>query len=132
MLPNGNLLILSGSGWVDETDSSGKKFRSFLGLNNPFDADRLANGNTIVADSSNNRLVEFGPDGKIVWKKDDLPFPNNVFRLNDGRTLYTTYTSGVVAMLNVDGEEIWQKQLPNSTLFSVYCDDHEILSLIHI
>jgi len=33
----------------------------------PRDADRLPNGNTLITDSLNQRVVEVGPDGEPVW-----------------------------------------------------------------
>ncbi|SEO83654.1 Arylsulfotransferase (ASST) [Halogranum amylolyticum] len=36
----------------------------------PRDADRLPNGNTLVADSGGGRLVEVTPDGDVVWEHD--------------------------------------------------------------
>ncbi|QFU83064.1 aryl-sulfate sulfotransferase [Natronorubrum aibiense] len=38
----------------------------------PRDADRLPNGNTLITDSQNNRVLEVDPDGEIVWQYDDL------------------------------------------------------------
>ncbi len=34
----------------------------------PRDADRLPNGNTLIADSRNFRVLEVGPDGEVVWR----------------------------------------------------------------
>lgn len=38
------------------------------GLNWPRDADRLPNGNTLVTDSLNHRVIEVTPEGEIVWE----------------------------------------------------------------
>jgi hypothetical protein len=38
------------------------------GLNWPRDADRLPNGNTLIVDSMNHRVVEVTPDGEVVWE----------------------------------------------------------------
>jgi hypothetical protein len=38
------------------------------GLAWPRDADRLPNGNTLVVDSMNHRVIEVTPDGEIVWE----------------------------------------------------------------
>jgi hypothetical protein len=38
------------------------------GLNWPRDADRLPNGNTLVVDSMNHRVIEVTPAGEIVWE----------------------------------------------------------------
>ena len=34
----------------------------------PRDADRLPNGNTLITDSANHRVVEVTPQGKVVWE----------------------------------------------------------------
>ncbi|WP_276258762.1 aryl-sulfate sulfotransferase [Haloglomus litoreum] len=34
----------------------------------PRDADRLANGNTLVGDSRHNRVLEVTPEGEVVWE----------------------------------------------------------------
>jgi hypothetical protein len=33
----------------------------------PRDADRLPDGNTLISDSSGNRVLELGPDGDVLW-----------------------------------------------------------------
>jgi hypothetical protein len=38
------------------------------GLNWPRDADRLPNGNTLVVDSMNHRVIEVTPTGEVVWE----------------------------------------------------------------
>lgn len=38
------------------------------GLSWPRDADRLPNGNTLIVDSVNHRVVEVTPQGRIVWE----------------------------------------------------------------
>jgi hypothetical protein len=38
------------------------------GLNWPRDADRLPNGNTLVVDTMNHRVVELTPEGEVVWE----------------------------------------------------------------
>jgi hypothetical protein len=38
------------------------------GLSWPRDADRLPNGNTLIVDSMNHRVIEVTPDGEIVWE----------------------------------------------------------------
>jgi outer membrane protein assembly factor BamB len=47
--------------WEYDGTGSGKK------LAWPRDADRLPNGNTLVTDSRNFRVVEVGPNGSVVW-----------------------------------------------------------------
>ncbi|WP_135533484.1 aryl-sulfate sulfotransferase [Halostella pelagica] len=38
------------------------------GFNWPRDADRLENGNTLVTDTLNHRVVEVSPQGEVVWE----------------------------------------------------------------
>jgi hypothetical protein len=38
------------------------------GLDEPRDADRLPNGNTLVADRRGHRLLEVTPEGQVVWE----------------------------------------------------------------
>ncbi|MFA5687587.1 MAG: hypothetical protein WC959_00305 [Kiritimatiellales bacterium] len=53
--------------------------------------ERLPNGNTLIADTSNNRILEVNPTDEIVWSSDDwtggtgkmsnddgLHYPNNI------------------------------------------------------
>jgi hypothetical protein len=64
----------------------------------PFTAIRLKNGNTLVTLTHGNKVVEFGPDGKVVWKisNDDFsdkPFsdPCGAQRLSNGNTVIASY-----------------------------------------
>jgi len=55
----------------------------------PRDADRLPNGNTLVTDSRNNRVLEVDEDGEVVWKFEDpaaevIPLPYAAVRLPAG------------------------------------------------
>jgi hypothetical protein len=43
------------------------------------DADRLANGNTLITDSMNGRVVEVTPAGGLVWEY-QLPFPFRIYK----------------------------------------------------
>ncbi|MDG5776161.1 aryl-sulfate sulfotransferase [Haloarculaceae archaeon H-GB2-1] len=54
------------------------------GLEWPRDADRLPNGNTLVADSHGNRVVEVTPGREVVWQYSGLNNPYDVERLKLG------------------------------------------------
>ncbi|EMA39396.1 hypothetical protein C448_15104 [Halococcus morrhuae DSM 1307] len=47
----------------------------------PRDADRLPNGNTLITDSRNNRVVEVTPEGETVWNTDTGIWPYEAERL---------------------------------------------------
>ena len=53
---------------TDGTDGWTRTWTLKGDLNWPRDADRLPNGNTLVTDSSNHRVVEVTPKGKVVWE----------------------------------------------------------------
>ncbi len=42
----------------------------------PYDADRLPNGNTLIADSMHDRVIEVDPAGEIVWRYPPLAAPD--------------------------------------------------------
>ncbi|MFH1435673.1 MAG: aryl-sulfate sulfotransferase [Pseudomonadota bacterium] len=43
------------------------------------DADRLANGNTLITDSINARIIEVAPDGQVLWEL-KLPLPYRIYK----------------------------------------------------
>ena len=67
-IETGNTLVCSmGNGQVMEIDRGGKTVWSKDGLRNPYDAQRLSNGNTLIVDGTG--LTEFDPSGQVVWQK---------------------------------------------------------------
>lgn len=54
------------------------------GLDWPRDADRLPNGNTLIADSGNDRVLEVTPRGSVVWEYDISRAPYDIERLQYG------------------------------------------------
>ncbi|RJT04738.1 arylsulfotransferase family protein [Halococcus sp. IIIV-5B] len=53
-------------------------------FNWPRDADRLPNGNTLITDTRNNRVVEVTPSGEAVWGVDTAVWPYEADRLPTG------------------------------------------------
>ena len=59
-----------------------------LHLSTPIDADTLANGNILIADRGNNRIIEVNQDKEIVWQFErSLSGLRDVDRLDDNRHL---------------------------------------------
>ncbi|WP_123538689.1 aryl-sulfate sulfotransferase [Halosimplex salinum] len=54
------------------------------GLNEPRDADRLPNGNTLIADRRAHRIVEVTPEGDVVWEMYSPFQPYDVERVGTG------------------------------------------------
>jgi len=52
----------------------------------PRDADRLPNGNTLIVDSRNHRVLEVTPDGEVVWEvyTPGLPYDAERVRFGNG------------------------------------------------
>jgi len=55
-----------------------------LALQWPRDADRLANGHTLVTDTRNSRLLEVAPNGTVVWSHRTPGIPYEAERLPEG------------------------------------------------
>jgi hypothetical protein len=85
----------------------------------PFTAIRLGNGNTLIACTHGNLVIEVDKDGKEVWRltNEDLPAPLlkdacGVQRLANGNTVITSYGAGKadeVKMLEVTPQKklVW-------------------------
>lgn len=69
----------NGDGW-DRTWELG----SSDSLTWPRDADRLPNGNTLVVDSSDHRVIEVTPEGKIAWEFYSPWLPYDAERIGTG------------------------------------------------
>lgn len=70
-------------------------------FNWPRDADRLPNGNTLITDTLNRRIVEVNSEGKVVWSTRTSRIPYEADRLPVGETVggpqYSSDTSSIVA-----------------------------------
>ena len=53
------------------------------GLNQPRMATRLANGNTLIADNGNGRVLEVSPDGQTVWENATVGRVSVIEKLTD-------------------------------------------------
>jgi len=78
----------------------------------PVSAYRLKNGNTLISDIGNKRIIEVSPDKKIVWQypakkleKDDFLGANFCLNLPNGNILYTF---DKICEINPNGELVWE------------------------
>jgi len=137
LLPNDNTLILIGGVGVFELDRKGAVVWSYLNENVSHDADRLANGNTIMACGGSEMVSEFpyddpeaievNRDGDIVWewhaKKEyldsryknirsgdahDWTHLNSVQRLKGGNTLLSIRNWNMIIGVNKKGQTVWE------------------------
>ena len=87
-------------------------------LNFPKDADRLDNGNTIIADYRNHRVIEVNATGEIVWQygtagtagsgANQLWYPTDAERLSNNHTLISDHSNHRVIEVNEAKERVWQ------------------------
>jgi hypothetical protein len=69
-----------------------------------FCARRLANGNTLLADTTSNQVLEFDPAGREVWSWRNHSSAS-AERLPDGRTLVGQVNPSRVLLVSPDGKE---------------------------
>jgi outer membrane protein assembly factor BamB len=97
---------------TDSGDLGGRDAKNW-----PFTAIELDNGNLLVGCTMGNKVVEFNPDGKVVWKVDNTKVGGliqdacGVQRLDNGNTVIASYRAGKgrPKMLEVDpdGKVLW-------------------------
>ena len=98
---------------TDGGDLGGRDARNW-----PFTAIELANGNLLVGCTMGNKVVEFNPDGKVVWKVDNAKVGGliqdacGVQRLDNGNTVIASYRAGKgrpkMLEVNPDGKVLWK------------------------
>jgi hypothetical protein len=73
----------------------------------PRDADRLPNGNTLVTDSRNHRVLEVTPKGTVVWEVYTpwLPYDAERVRTGDGSNGPTAVEQGGPSAATVSGDD---------------------------
>ena len=76
-------------------------------LHYPNNAEELEDGNLLVTDRNNDRVLEVTRDGRIVWLYDKLVRPHNGHRLPNGNTLISDSESNVIIEVNSAGEIVW-------------------------
>ena len=99
LLDNGSILITDqGNNRVIEVDvngnidwqygTTGVSGSGFNQLGTPaFEAQRLSNGNTLITDSENHRIIEVDPQKQIVWQYGTTGSPTPIFNPRDAERL---------------------------------------------
>ena len=114
VLKNGNVLINPGS--VQEVTPD-KNVVWEIGapiVKNAEACQRLANGNTMIADNGTHTVIDVTPAKEVVWKYDvpggaDM---RQVRRLDNGNTLICASSNHVVLEVNPQKEIVWKYELP--------------------
>lgn len=95
-------------------------------------ASRLPNGDTLLTDSGNARIVEVNANDKVVWQyftdsnplSVAAPLPTRAVRLRDGDTLISDQFNNRVIRINMDKQIVADYGLPlddgNNIGYSVF------------
>jgi hypothetical protein len=102
------LITEQGGNRVIEVNDTGNIVWEKLGLNNPYDAERLSNGNTLITEYSSGRILEVDSSGNIAWQKSGLYYPCDAERLDNGNTLIVETGPDRVIEIDTDGDIIWE------------------------
>ncbi|MCP4784019.1 MAG: hypothetical protein GY903_34070 [Fuerstiella sp.] len=113
VLPNGNVLFVTGHG-VKEVNRRKEVIFSYQSKSEIYACQRLANGNTFIAECSSGRLIEVDPRGKVVKQVRILPagesgghaFMRNARQLENGNYLVAHYGLGVVREYDSNGKQV--------------------------
>ena len=122
VLSNGNLLVAGWDddvpGFVREFDLEGNIVWQIENLQWPWKAERLANGNTLIADAGTKRVYELDNKGAEVWAVDELgPQTTELFdhlgpvylqRLADGNTLISIRGISKIVEMDKSGKTVWE------------------------
>ncbi|MCD6364772.1 MAG: hypothetical protein J7M14_02735 [Planctomycetes bacterium] len=116
-------------------------------------ASRMQSGATLIADTTNDRVIEVSPNGEIVFSTDELAgntgrlsdgthlnYPNNALELDDGNLLITDRNNDRCLILNHAGEVLWQygrdikhphnaEMLPNGNVIIADSDGNRIIEV---
>jgi len=112
-LANGNTLIVCLQG-VSEVTRAGKIVWQKKGLKHPISAQRLVNGNTLICEHAQKRVIEVNRAGDIVWQKADLRHPCVAKKLANGNVLIGTDVSKRVVEVNRAGRIVWERRCSSS------------------
>ncbi len=109
-LPNGHRLIASYNGqFVAEYDENGKEVWKMTGLPGyASHAHRLDDGNTLIACSNNNKVIEVSPDKKVVWEAQVNGNPQDARRLENGNTLVALQSAHKIVEIDRGGKIVWE------------------------
>lgn len=126
VLDNGNVLFLRGPATVAEVNKDGKTVwehtskpvGDYKGVVEVHACQRLADGNTMIAETGNKRIIEVDKDGKevfalalVVNKPDSHRDTRLVRKLENGHYLVCHGSDGMVREYDKTGQVVWSYKL---------------------
>ena len=120
VLPNGNVLFVTGHGVKEVDPKQNKVVFSYESKSEIYACQRLANGNTFIAECNVGRLIEVDPKGKVVKQVHLLgegesgghAFMRNARQLANGHFLVAHYGLGVVREYDAAGKQVREIEAP--------------------
>jgi hypothetical protein len=110
-LPNGEVAFVTSGGAYSRISAATQQVqKSFQVASVPVlfgSMDVLPNGNVLVPDFQQNRVVEYNGEGKQVAQF-NVQWPNSAMRLSDGNTLVASQNTKKVMEFNRGGTIVWQ------------------------
>jgi outer membrane protein assembly factor BamB len=112
-LRNGQMVFITNGGTLTRLDTLGKEVKT-INVQPPqiygSNLEVLANGRILLPQYSQNRVVEYDGDGKVVWEA-SVQQPTSVQRLPNGHTLVSSLYSQITLELDRQGKEVAQTRL---------------------
>jgi hypothetical protein len=119
-LRNGDVVFITNQGMLTRMDSRTlRDIKSFpVGhVGNLFGSfDVLPNGNVLVPQFGQHRVVEFDGNGREIWQA-QVQLPNSVMRLPNGHTLVSSLNTRQIVELDRNGRDVWSYTIDGQTLF---------------
>lgn len=105
----GELIVVTNTGSLIRTDPKGNLLKTFQVPGIPIlfgNIDILSNGNVLVPDFQQQRVVEYDTSGTMV-NQFATPWPSSAQRLPNGNTLVASQNTQRVVEYNRSGQEVW-------------------------
>jgi outer membrane protein assembly factor BamB len=124
-LPNSNFLVVSRAKGILEIDKDKNIVWSYKPLKETYGAQRLANGNTVIGDNDNFRVIEVDKDGKIQHevkietKSSAHGGMRQVRKLASGNYLLSQRYDSVVREYDPSGKVVWEYKIMGGGMSAV-------------
>jgi HEAT repeat protein len=117
---NGETVIATSTATCVRLDADGKEVSTFAAVRPVAGGglDVLANGNVVLCDYTQNKVIEYDAKGKVVWQT-TVQRPGAAVRLPNGHTLVACPLNSRVVELDHDGKEVWKCE-PGGRPYKVY------------
>ncbi|HXG12587.1 MAG TPA: HEAT repeat domain-containing protein [Gemmataceae bacterium] len=107
-LRDGQIVCTTSTGLCIKMDAAGKELKRFAVGNVAIGSlEVLPNGRVLIPQYNNNKVVEYDPEGKVVWEA-SVSQPLAAIRLANGNTLVSSYGTFQLQELDRSGKVVWE------------------------